>query len=266
MTGEQLNQYIERIRESLDSLESAHPELVESLKMKRVQLDLLAYFSKDARENYLNTDIPTDQEAYAKTAIETLVMNNAGHPKSYISYAPMYMEIAKYSLSISRVCDILGISANIRSLISKNKPVHGSVLKKISDFLECGVDDLIETIDHDEHIRRLTKHSIFKTSSKNNEYTDLVKILEEALGKQHDTSEENSPKMARRDSNYPPGSGKAIKKIFDEMLESMDEQQRKLLRANIAHNTGAVSNEFVSSVLGYKDFEQLEFGYGESED
>ena len=266
MTGDQLNQYIERIRMSLDLMEKNYPEITGILKGKRAHLSLLEYFTKEAREQYSSEELPGDQNSYAATSIENLVMNNAGHPKNHLNYAPMYMEIAKYNLSISRVCDVLDISPNIRTLLSKNKPVHVSVLKKIADFIDCGVDDLIETIDHDEHVRRLEKHAVFKTASKNDEYTDLVKILDEVSGKQQDTSEEN-PRQVRRDSNNPPGSGRIVKKIMDELVENMDEKTRTILRNNVAHNTDSTTFDFISSVLEYQSHKQLQIDdYTESED
>lgn len=256
MTGEQLNQYIERISTSIDLMEKSHPEIMGRLKSMRAQISAIEYLTKDARENNPSKELSNEMESYVTIAVESLLMDSDGKPKKHISYAPMHMEIAKYNLNISRVCDILGISANIRSLLNKNKHVNISILKKIADFLECGVDDLIETIDHTEYIRRLKKYVVFKTPAKEEKNTDLVKILHEITGKQLDNKDDKS-RMARRDLDYRPGTGKAVKKIFDEMIENMDERHRKVLRNNVAHNTEKASFEFIASILDYKDEKQL---------
>lgn len=255
MTGEQLNKYLEEINQALDMMAINYPEISASIKNKKAQLHAIEFFTKESREDSPTKELPPEQNAYAKTAIENLLVDERRAPSHYISYAPMHMEIAKYSLSLSRVCDILGISANIRSLLSKNKPVHMSVLKKIADLLECGVDDLIETVEYNEYIRRLEKHALYRTISKNDNQIDLVELLHEVTGKRDDQGD--IPRRARRDQHISPYSIKSIKKIFDDVIENMDDDQRKILRNTVVHNTDNVSLEFINSILEYQDMKQL---------
>lgn len=255
MTGEQLDKYLKEINQSLDVMAINYPEISASIKSRKTQLHAIEFFTKDFREGTPTKELSPEQNAYVKVAIENLLVDETRAPNHYISYAPMHMEIAKYSLSLSRVCEILGISANIRSLLSKNKPVHISVLKKIADLLECGVDDLIETVEHGEYIRRLEKHAIYRTISKNDDQIDLVELIHEVTGKQDD--QENIPRQARRDHRVPPQSSKSIKKIFDDVIENMDDDQRKILRNTVVHSTDNVSLEFINSILEYQDIKQL---------
>lgn len=255
MTGEQLNEYIARINQMLINMEDKFPELSESINDKRGQIAVLEYFTENERLEHPEDELSSDAHQYATKAVQELLTSGPEVPKTYIDYSPMYMEIAKYSLNISRICEILGISNNTRSLISKNKLVHISVLKKIADFLDCTVKDLFEFIDEDEYLRRLEKHALFNTNHKSDRYTDPVSILQDMNGVDIETYSENI-RQVRRDNKYIIGAGQGNRRIMDHLVENMDGRERTVLRHNLAHNRDKIVSDFVNSVMDYYNDER----------
>lgn len=251
MTGEQLNEYINRINQMLLDMEDKFPELSNLVDDKRGQVALLEYFTERERHVNPEDELVPDAHQYVTKAIQEILSSGNEVPKTYIDYSPMYMEIAKYSLNISRICEILGISNNTRSLISKNKLVHLSVLKKIADFLDCTVKDLFDFIDEDEHLRRLEKHALFNTNHKSDRYTDPVSILQDINGTDIETYSENL-KQARRDNKYIVGSGQGNRKILDQLVENMDGRERTVLKHNLTQNRERIVSDFVNSLMNYK--------------
>lgn len=255
MTGEELNEYIARINQMLLNMEDKFPELSDSIDDKMGKIAVLEYFTEKERLEHPKDELSTDAHQYVTEVVQELLTSGPETPKTYIDYSPMYMEIAKYSLNISRICEILGISNNTRSLISKNKLVHISVLKKIADFLECTVKDLFEFIDEDEHLRRLEKHALFNTNHKSNRYTDPVRILQDMNGVDIEADAENI-RQARRDNKYIIGAGHGNRRIMDHLVENMDGRERTVLRHNIAHNRDKIVSDFVNSVMDYYNDER----------
>lgn len=176
MTGKELAEYIEQTEMKIEEVLTNFPDLEGSLEDKKARIRMVRAFTHDHITNHPNAKIPSDLEVYAVSVLKKVL--SVDHETRHIDYSPMYQHIAQYNLTISRVCEILGISNNTRNLISNNKLVHMSVLKKISDFLECDINDLFVFISEEERIRRLEKFALYKSPKKGEYSINAANILQ----------------------------------------------------------------------------------------
>lgn len=176
MTGKELDHHIEQVERKIAELEKSFSELESNLGDKQAQLRTLRLFTEKYTSEASEEIVPANVEVYALKVLKKVLA--ADHEPRHIDYSPMYQYIAKYNLTISRVCEILGISNNTRNLISNNKLVHMSVLKKIADFLECDINELFVFISEEERIRRLEKFAFYKSVKKGEDTIDTADLLQ----------------------------------------------------------------------------------------
>lgn len=257
MTGEQLDKYIESIENMMTDMEKKFPDIVDRMKGKRDQLKILKIVTDEERnDNLKHEELSADLNEYSVKVIKNLIIPKA--EETYIDYSPLYKEVSKYGLSLSRVCDILGISHNTRNLISKNKLVHLSVLKKIADFLECPTDDLFTFIDKEEHSRRLEKQAFFGTGNNSNTLMSILQRMDheypETKGEENDTITEEKPeykatipRQARRDKNDSRKNPKY--RIIEQFINQIGSDDLISLRNQIVHGQDDIMRELKFAIV-----------------
>lgn len=94
---------------------------------------------------------------FARIALSDMIASqlNLNKDMSHVSYAPLAGTLAKYSLTITSLCDAIGVSAGVRSNLVNNRPVNIHVLNRIAMLLNCGLDDIVEFISESEARSRL---------------------------------------------------------------------------------------------------------------
>lgn len=109
--------------------------------------------------------------------VEELIKTQYGlsNVKSVVSYDPLYAELSKYGLSLTKACNAAGVTPAARTAIGLSLPIHLEYLMKLATLLECDANKLFYVVDISEYRRRTSKKHHIENLTK--QYADLVDDL-----------------------------------------------------------------------------------------
>lgn len=91
---------------------------------------------------------------------------------SVVSYDPLFAELSKYDLSLTKACNAAGVTPAARTAIGLGLPIHLEYLMKLATLLDCDAHKLFYEIDAIEHRRRVLKKAQIEHLSK--QYAQLI--------------------------------------------------------------------------------------------
>jgi len=140
--------------------------------------------------------------------------------RSVVSYDPIYAELSKYDLSLTKACNAAGVTPAARTAIGLGLPIHLEYLMKLATLLGCEANKLFYEIDINEHRRRTIKKAHIENLSK--QYAQLIDGLIDAPSEAYIESLSKTDTTYGRDGiSFGPG-GLTLEQV-EQMLE-MDKE------------------------------------------